>query len=235
MGCDFIRRCATWVNGRRAQRCDAMKGSRIKVLVADDDCFAREGLRVWLRQHEQLAVVGEAADGMEAVRLAAQLKPDVVIMDFRMPTLNGCEAAGRIRQAMPAVKVLFFSAYDDRDTVHRARAAGGRGHVVKGCDPAELVNAIERVHAGGTHFARRPKAPDVGRASEAITILQGLSPRLREVLALIARGCSAKEIAAELSISPRTAEAHRHHLIRRFGVHSVTQLTRDAVALDLEF
>lgn len=209
-----------------------MKTEPIRVLLADDDKFVREGLRIWLRHSERVKIVGEAENGNKAISLASELRPDVVLMDIRMPTLDGCAAAGRIRHALPGVKVLFFSAYDDRQTVSLARQAGGQGHVTKGCRPQDLVRAIETVHAGRTFF--QADGGETPRRGAEVPGTGKLPTRQHQVLVWIAHGFASKQIAEKLSISPRTVEAHRHALMQHFGVHSAAELVHKAAQLNLD-
>jgi two-component system nitrate/nitrite response regulator NarL len=200
----------------------------------DDDPFAREGLRELLAEQPHLEVVGSAIDGAQGVRLVSRSRPDVVVMDVRMPRMDGLEAARRLLEARPQTRVVFFSAYGERDRVRNAIASGGRGYVLKGAGVADLVEAIQCVHTGGTYFSLelmpllcevQPTAPDPA---------PHLSRQEREVIRLVGEGLSTKAIADRLGRSVRTVESHRYRVMRRLGLHSVAQLAGLALTLGLE-
>lgn len=217
-----------------------MKGNRvrrIKVLLVDDHPIVREGLKAHLATQPDLQVVGEAANGQEALRLAREVLPDVVLMDLTMPQMNGLEAIARLPKKTPRAKVLVLTMHENKEYIAQSIRLGARGYLRKDTSPAELVRAIKAVHAGevflnpaasrvvADEFQRGDKAP----ASEPPL----LSDREREVLVLIAEGLSNKEVADRLGIGVRTAETHRERLMRKLNIRTVAGLTKFAVARGL--
>lgn len=205
----------------------------IRVLVADDHPVVRKGLQSCLSKHSRLKVVGEAADGEEAIHRALELMPDVVLMDISMPKMNGLSATEAIRQQAPRLKVLVLSVHNNREYIFRIIKAGAHGYVSKEASPDELLHAIESVYAGETFFS-----PEVAKAALHQMVQNGgrtepfsqLTSREREVLILIAEGQSNKEIANGLGIGVRTIETHRERIMRRLSIHSVAGLTKFAIA-----
>ncbi|WP_019630071.1 response regulator [Actinomadura atramentaria] len=202
----------------------------VRVLLADDQPLIRAGLRVLIADTPDLAVVGEAGTGREAVRLAAETAPDVVVMDIRMPDMDGIEAARRVAgRAGP--RVLMLTTFDDDEYVYASLRAGASGFLVKDMALEEILGAIRVVAAGDAllapgvtrrliaDFAARPAAPPPARLS-----LDGVTAREREVLALVGRGMSNAEIAAELTISAATAKAHVARLLAKLAARDRVQL-----------
>jgi DNA-binding NarL/FixJ family response regulator len=203
----------------------------ITVLIAEDHTLVREGTRQILEQEADLRVIGEAESGARAVELAGLLKPDVVLLDMRLPGLNGIEATKRIVDQFPAVRVLIVSAYDDEDYVLAALRAGAAGYLLKTAPGRELVAAIHTVCSGATVLQaaisrKLTQHWDHGPSRGANT---SLTPREFEVLRLIAHGCSIKQIAGELGISLRTVEGHLNNLFGKLVVSSRTEAIRCAV------
>ncbi|MFI5291032.1 MAG: response regulator, partial [Polyangia bacterium] len=189
---------------------------RVRVLLVEDHTIVRQGLRALLGTSPDLEVVGEAKDGVEAVRLAGDLQPDVVVLDLSLPALHGTEALRRIKAGTRA-KVVVLSMHSSPEVVARARDAGCDGYVVKGGDVAELARAIRDALAGEPYFS-----PEVRGTSGAEAIsdpLGRLSSRAREVLALIAEGGTNKSIAVKLGISVHTVNAHRVNLMAKLDLH----------------
>jgi two-component system, NarL family, nitrate/nitrite response regulator NarL len=205
----------------------------IKVLIADDHPVVRKGLQICLAKQGKMKVVGEAADGDEALRKARELSPDVVLMDISMPGMNGLAVTEVLRKEAPDMKVLILSVHSNKDYIFRVIQAGAHGYVSKEAPPEELVSAIESVYAGEPHFSE-----DIARAALNEFVSSGgkrepfaqLTSREREVLVLIAEGRSNKEIADRLGIGVRTIETHRERIMRRLGIHSVAGLTKYAIA-----
>lgn len=200
----------------------------LKVLLVDDHPLVREGVRACLAPVAHLDVVGEAADGVEALRLTRLLEPDVVLMDVNMPGMNGLEATVRLRHEAPGVRVLALTIHDRAEYVLQLMHAGAAGYVTKEAPPAELIRAIEVVGRGGSYFssqAARALRPD----AKAVNTPK-LTSREREVLALVAEGLSNKDIAARLRVEVRTIESHRSRLMDKLDIHSVAGLTRYALA-----
>jgi DNA-binding NarL/FixJ family response regulator len=204
------------------------------VLIADDHALLREGLRALLKTAEDIEVVGEAADGQQAVEECRRLQPDLVLMDVAMPGLGGLEATVQIRREDPRRRVLVLTQYDDREYVSRFLKAGASGYVLKKAAGAELVAAIRAVHRGGLVLdpAVAREAVGAGRpAAEAAAQdpYEGLTDREKQVLKLVAEGRSNKEVAQLLGISVKTAMSHREHVMGKLGLHTRTDLIRFAL------
>ena len=207
--------------------------TKIKVLIVDDHPVVRKGLLSCLAGKENLKIVGEAANGTEAVRLVKELAPDIVLMDMSMPEMDGLAVTEALRKAASQTKVLILSMQSNRDAVLRIIKAGARGYVLKDAPTDELVLAIETVHAGEAYFSK-PVAQIalnqyVSDADDTKPVAK-LSERERQVLALIAEGKSNKEIASHLGIGVRTIETHRERIMRKLNVHSIAGLTKFAIA-----
>ncbi|MGV8040145.1 MAG: response regulator [Thermoanaerobaculaceae bacterium] len=211
----------------------------IRVVIADDHAMFRAGLRALLAVEDDIEVVGEAADGEEAVARCRDLAPDVVVMDILMPVLNGIEATRRIATDCPAARVLVLSMYDDEEHVQQLLAAGAAGFVLKHATSDELVQSIREVVAGGMplspsvaakvvrDYARRVRGEQESTASSTLTA------REREVLTLVARGQTNQAIAERLGLSRKTVEVHRTNLMRKLGLHDVTELVKYALRAGL--
>ncbi len=209
----------------------------ITVLLAEDHEIVRQGLRKLLEAERDIEVVGEAATGRQAVALARQLHPNVVVMDIAMPLLNGLEATRQIRAALPATKVLILSAHSDDAYVEEVTALGATGYLIKQTSAQFLSTAIREVHQGNTFFSpaiakqmgsHYQKSP--GRTGWLKKQSDRLSTRETEVLQLVAEGAANKQIAAELSISIKTVEKHRQSLMEKLSIHDTAGLTRYAIA-----
>ena len=204
----------------------------IRVLIADDHAVVREGIRHVLGQDDGFAIVGEAANGAEAVELAERLGPDVVVLDLSMPGMSGLEAAARIRAESPGTRVLVLSIHDHEEYVVQSVRAGAQGYLRKDSSPAQLRGAVRAVHAGGSFFgaaATQALSSALRQDGEPQGRLAQLTAREREVLIEIARGRSNKEIAAQLGISVRTVESHREALMKKLELRGAAALTRFAV------
>ncbi|MBP9899994.1 MAG: response regulator transcription factor [Verrucomicrobiota bacterium] len=207
--------------------------SKIKILIVDDHPVVRKGLLSCLAAKENLKIVGEAANGTEAIRLVKELAPDIVLMDISMPEMDGLAVTEALRKVASQAKVLILSMQNHRDAVLRIIKAGARGYVLKDAPTDELVHAIETVHRGEAYFSK-PIAQIalnqyVADADDSKPVAK-LSERERQVLALIAEGKSNKEIAMHLGIGVRTIETHRERIMRKLDVHSVAGLTKFAIA-----
>ncbi|MCU0616551.1 MAG: response regulator transcription factor [Gemmatimonadaceae bacterium] len=208
--------------------------TRVRVMLADDHALVREGLRHVLDAEPGLEVVAEAANGVEAVRLALEHQPDVVVLDITMPEENGLRAAARLREQLPSAKILMLSMHDNAEYVREGMRIGTHGYILKDSAGEELRAAIRAVHAGGTFFSpsvvrRLTSAPETASPPPAQTLLGQLTPRERDVLQGIVAGHTNKAIAAQLGISRRTVEAHRESLMRKLEIHTVAGLTRFAL------
>ena len=205
----------------------------IKVLICDDHSLFRAGVKTIVNASDGMAVVGEAADGIEAVALAGKLCPDVVLMDISMPVLRGFDAVRRIKQLRPEARVLMLTIYDDEDLVARCLEAGACGYVVKDAPPAQLLYAIQAAARDELYISPRVLKPVVGhyvkRQGKPKTSYDLLSSREREILVLLAEGTSLKQIAGQLNLSVKTVDAHKYNLMRKLNVHDRTGLIRYAI------
>lgn len=198
----------------------------IRVLVAEDHALVREGTRHILERDDDIEVVGEAADGEDAVAQAICLRPDVVLLDIRMPKMNGIEATQRLRQELPSTAVLILSAYDDDNYVASLLEAGASGYLLKTVRSRELVDAVHRVHQGETVLhpeIARKVASLWRRGTPAPAGGSVLTAREMEVLRLVSRGLHNKEVARQLSLSVRTVEGHLRRIFNQLGVRSRTE------------
>jgi len=207
----------------------------IRVLLADDHTLIRAGLRMVVTSQPDLTVIGEANDGREAVAMAEKLKPDVVVMDIGMPSLNGIEACRQINDSLPHTRVVMLSMHSDEGYVLRALKAGAKGYLLKDSAEADLANAIRAVVAGKSFFS-----PAVGKVllEDYLRKLERtgaedsfglLSPREREVLQLVAEGKSSKEVANLLGLSVYTIETHRAKVMQKLNLHNIPELILYAV------
>lgn len=206
----------------------------IRIVLVDDHAMLREGLHVLLKAQPDMIVVGEAADGLEAVGLVDEVAPHVVVMDIAMPRMNGLEATRRIKKAHPDCRVLVLTQFDDREYVLSVLKAGADGYVLKRSAGAELARAIRSVWAGEP--ALDPKAARAvmdafvaGAPADGSEEPGSLTDREREVLILIAEGYSNQQIACTLHISPKTVEVHRGNLMAKLGLHNRTDLVKYAI------
>jgi len=211
----------------------------VRVLLADDHTIVRQGLRKLLESDETVTVVAEAADGRETVRLAEALRPDVVIMDIRMPGLDGLAATRRIRDRLPDVKVVALTLYTEESYARQALRAGVSGYVMKSAAFEELQRAIEAAVGGEVYVSSAlPRKliegyPEGALLDEKQMAYERLTPRQREVLQLIAEGHTRRRIAEMLHISPKTVSRHREDLMRRLGIRDQARLIRFAVSQGL--
>ena len=208
--------------------------SVITIVLADDHQVVRHGLRVLLESEANFRIVGEASDGLEAVELAEKQQPDVLVLDLMMPGLNGLEVTRQCGHRAQHTNVVILSMYNNEAYVLEALRAGAKAYVLKASTSDELVRAIREVVAGRRYLSpplseRAIQAYSQKAELAAVDAYETLTTREREILQLAAEGCTNAEIAARLSISPRTAETHRANLLRKLGLHTQTDLIRYAL------
>lgn len=209
----------------------------IRVLLADDHTLVLAGIRGLLLNLDGVAVVGEAADGHETLRLAEALRPDIVLLDIAMPGLNGLEVAQRLHKFDPSIRVVILSMHASEEYVLRALRAGAAGYLLKDSAVAELEVAVRSVARGETYLSppvsKRVVDDYVSRTGATPDPLAALTARQREILQLVAEGRTNKEIAQRLGVSYRTIETHRNQLMKRLGVKDLAGLVRFAVRAGL--
>jgi DNA-binding NarL/FixJ family response regulator len=205
----------------------------IRTLVADDHRIVRESLVAVLEASGACQVVGQAADGIEAVELALKLRPEVAILDISMPGLNGIEVVRRLRAELPATRTLVLTMHEEEEYVLHVVRAGASGYLLKDSATSELLQAVRDLHAGRGHFgpyAARVIADQVHQPRRDLDDPYGrLTPREREVFHLLIEGRTTKDVARALDISIKTAENHRAHVLEKLAAHNVADLVRYAV------
>lgn len=199
--------------------------NKITVLLVDDHVLVRRGFRRILEDDHAIAVVGEASDGEEAVKLARELHPQVIVMDCAMPKMNGLEATKRIRETTPAAAILMLSMHSEDTLVRQALEAGARGYVLKNAVDLDLAGAVRNVAAGKTVMDPQVAKRDALKGERE----SGLTARELEILQHIVAGKSNKEIAAELSLSANTVAVHRANIMDRLGIHKTAELVVYAI------
>ena len=210
-----------------------MDATKIRILLADDHTILRMALRTLLEREPDLELVADVDNGAEALRLAAELAPDVVVMDISMPGMNGIDATRQLLAANPGLKVLALSAHLERHFVMEMLKAGASGYVAKSANSAEMLRAIRAVAQHRTYLSTEVAAIMVDSVRrDALGHEVGGEPlgrREREVLTLVAEGKTSQEIASKLHISADTVIAHRRNISRKLGLHSVAELTKYAI------
>ncbi len=206
-----------------------------RVLIADDHGVVRRGLRALIENSGEASVVGEAADGREAVRLAAELHPDIIVMDIGMPLLNGIDAASLIINRDPDTKIVILSMHSDESYILRALSAGVKGYLLKDSAESDILPAVRTVAAGRPYFSPAISAMlldeylQTMRKHKVQDSYELLTDREREVLQLLAEGKSNKEVAAILNLSPHTVESHRTNLMQKLNLHNTAEIVLYAV------
>jgi two-component system, NarL family, response regulator NreC len=207
----------------------------IKVLIADDHHLVREGISLLLGGEQDISIIGQAADGAEAVRMIAELKPDIVILDISMPKMNGIEAAQRVLSDGYKGKIIILTQFDKEEYVRKAIQIGARGYLLKDSLKSEVIDAIRKIFAGEIYvsssisrllvdeYVQQLKRKRISRD------IPELTPREVEVLRLIAGGLSTKQIADKLYLSVRTIDFHRANISQKLGIHDIAGLTLYAV------
>lgn len=208
---------------------------KLRILIADDHGIVRKGLRLQLEQNEKFEVVGEAVDGREAVRMAEELAPDVVIMDIAMPNLNGIQATTQLVKKNPQIGVIILSMYSDETYLTRTLAAGAKGYLLKDSADVDLDRAVQTVAQGKPFFS--PAIADTLLEDYMRQLQQRglqdsydlLTEREKEILQLLAEGRSNKEVAALLNLSINTVETHRTRIMQKLNLHSAADIVLYAV------
>ena len=206
----------------------------IRILIVDDHRIIREGLRSLLGAEPDLEVVGQAKNGREAIRLARDLSPEVVLLDVSMPDMNGMEATTQILEDIPHVKVIALSMHKDEHFVAGMLLAGASGYLLKDCSVEELAGAVRSVMSGGVHLSPGITPMVIRRymdhiVEKEVLLRPPLSSRENEVLQLVAEGRTSRAIASALNISTKTVETHRRQIMQKLGVNTVAELTKYAV------
>jgi DNA-binding NarL/FixJ family response regulator len=204
------------------------------IMLAEDHHLVREALRVLLEDRTEVDVIGQAEDGAEAIDLAQELKPDIVVMDISMPNLNGLEATRRLVEFDAPPKIIILSQHKRQEYVVQALQAGASGYLLKDSITDELIEAIQTVKEGLTYLSEQlPREEILGLIRRGETLpnpVERLTPREREVIQLVAEGYTNRQIAVKLSISVKTVEKHRYNLMDKLNMSDVTALVRFAVA-----
>jgi DNA-binding NarL/FixJ family response regulator len=206
----------------------------MRILLVDNHTLVRAGIRSLLEVLPGVDIVGEAADGREALALIKERNPDIVFMDIAMEGMNGLEATRRAVKSFPRVRVIILSIHSNEEYVSQALRAGASGYMLKDAAPSELEIAINAVATGATYLSpavSRQVVDDYLRrvSDEETTPVEMLTPRQREVLQLVAEGCSTKEVAQKLDLGIKTVETHRTQLMERLDIHDVAGLVRYAI------
>jgi DNA-binding NarL/FixJ family response regulator len=207
----------------------------ISVFIADDHAVVRDGLRLLLEAQADMKVVGDAADGRQAVSLVRQLCPDVVVMDIAMPELNGIEATRQIREFCPSTQVVILSMYATTEHIFQALQAGALGYLLKESAAVEVVNAVRAVRAGHRYLCKKiddmmiDKYMHYRQTSKLKSPIESLSPREKEILQLVVEGKSSAEIAIILSLSQKTVETYRSRLMQKLNIKDIPSLVKFAI------
>lgn len=209
--------------------------TKTKILVADDHGIVRHGLRSLLERQQDMEVVGEARDGREAVRMAEELDPHIIVMDIAMPQLNGIDAAEQVLRTSPPTKIILLSMYADEEFLTRALTVGVKGYLLKDSAELDLVRAVRAVAAGKSFFSpaiAQALAEDYVRQLQSKGLQDSfelLTAREKEIIQLLAEGKSNKEVATVLNVSPYTVETHRMHLMQKLNLHNTAEIVLYAV------
>jgi len=210
---------------------------KIRVLLADDHKLVRAGIRALLENLSDVEVLGEASNGEEVIRLVEECEPHIVLMDIAMPALNGLEVTRHLKKAFPKVRVIILSMYSDKEYLYLALRLGAAGYLIKGAAREELQLAIRAVARGDTYLSPPLTNPVImksgHRANVDVNPVRELSTRQTQVLQLIAKGKTTKQVALELSIGVKTVESHRAQLMERLDIHDIASLVRYAIKVGL--
>ena len=207
-----------------------------RVVLVDDHALVRAGIRALIGMIEGVEVVGDAGDGSDGLRLIEELLPDVVLLDITMPAMSGFTALQQITSRFPAIHVIMLTMHESREYAIQALRGGAAGFIPKSAASAELKEAIEAVMRGKTYVSTETPQDILAttdKTAQAKELLKRLTPRQREILALIAEGQTTKKIARTLNISTKTVESHRSQLTERLDIHDVAGLVRFAIRIGL--
>lgn len=209
---------------------------KVTVFIADDHAIVRDGLRLLLQSQADLEVVGEAANGREAVAQVPRLRPDIAIVDLSMPELNGIDVIRRLHETCPSTQVIVLSMYSTAEHIYHALQAGARGYLVKECSVVEVIQAVRAVHAGRTYMSQKISDTVVSEylrqhesSVRSASPVERLSAREREILQFVVEGKSSAEIAELLFLSPKTVETYRSRLMRKLDVGDIPALVKFAI------
>jgi two-component system, NarL family, response regulator NreC len=209
--------------------------ARIRILLVDDHTLFRQGIKTLLAAEPDMEVVGEAAEGASAADKAAELKPDVVLMDISMPGPSSFATARQIRRNRPETRILFLTMYDDEDYLVEGMEVGASGYVLKDSPASQLVSAVRDVFRGGSYLSPRMLSQLVDdfrtrvKTTDRLPRFATLTPREKEILKMLAEGNSVKEVACQLNLSVKTVEAHKFNLMRKLDIHNKAQLVQYAI------
>jgi len=209
--------------------------AKIRIFLTDDHTLFRQGIKTLIGSEADMETVGEASNAIDAIALAAEAKPDIVLMDIGMQGVSSFEATRQIRKNRPETRILFLTMYDDEDYLVECMESGAAGYVLKDSPAAQLLSAIREVHRGGSYLSPRMLSQLVDdfrsrvKSTDRIPRFATLTPREKEVLKMLAEGNSVKEIAGTLNLSVKTIEAHKFNLMRKLDIHNKAQLVQYAV------
>lgn len=214
---------------------------KINIVLADDHILVRKGIKAMLESEEALNVVGEAGNGKEALEVAKQLHPDILVLDIRMPEMTGLEAAALLAQVSPTTKALILSMHDSEEYVLQALDAGAYGYLLKDTDKTEFVKALKQIHAGNKYFSGAVSNVLANRLLDTKSFIRNpnaddqyhLTKREREILRMVINGAPNKEIADSLGKSVRTVETHRFNIMKKIGVNNAIDMVNKAVKENL--
>lgn len=204
----------------------------IRVILADDHPLIRAGLANLIEDIGGFAIVAQAGDGLEALALAEEHRPDLMLMDIQMPILSGLDCLARLKETHPEIKILMLSMHADADYVRRALDLGARGYLMKGANPADLELALKTVSGGSVWLSAEVAEKAIGQVAQvesARVANDALTPRQKTILKRLAEGASVKEIAFELNVSIKTVETHRTQVMERLGLRDLPALVRYAI------
>jgi len=210
---------------------------RTRVLICDDFPLFREGIKAVLREEPSIEVVGEAKNGREGVEMSLRLAPDVVILDISLPEISGLEATRRIKRANARIQILMLTTHDEEELVLRCLDAGASAHVLKDVPPSQLIVALKTIGEADKHRVpcSLPKivSPPVPRSLKPASARELLTDRERDVLILIAQGCTVKEVASSLSLAIKTVDTHKYTMMRKLDIHNKAELIKYAIRENL--